>query len=486
MLALLFIVGTSMHLTAQSPKKLLANGYYEQAFVDAVKKQNKKVKLKSKYTDIIYKSYDKIYEKGSLNISSTQQDWNSSYNSLIKVHGYRRKVTHPGVYDNLKNILYDENILGNLVVKFNAENENDLNKALSFESEEKYAKALEVYKQIKTRQEQTAAIITLKDRLNIVDTEERINKANQLIGDQYIKEAEKLLFDGTKQNAKDAINLINKAKSHRPLDRDEEELLALANLIIRDSWMQEAKDLLRTRTKRNGRLAYELINKTRSIKSLTTEEELLLKEAQDLGMTKVRVTIKGVNAIHSADALSGILNKERSTPWITYYDSGSDIPMDFDLELTETKPRVILGDVRRRVEQRTKKVEYYEDETDASGNTVKVKKTKNVTAMVAILSRTKSSHINWSVSLTDKTDGRKVYVESNESKIERINEFASVESGDILALPDNIESEVALDSQPFPTDEEMSNLVLQLYLKELQLFLRDKKDHLQNMDIVQD
>lgn len=483
--ALLILSGHS-NITAQSPKKLLANGYYEQAFVDATKKQNKKVKMKKKFTEVIYKSYETIYEKGSNLIASTEYDWNNSYNSLIRVAGFRSKVKHPGVSEHLTNIFYDENVLGNLIVKFNAENEKDLEKALTFEGEEKYIKALDIYHQIEVRQKQAEPITTFKDRLQLIDTEERINLVNRRIGDQYIEQAEKLLFDGSKENAKDAIVLINKAKSHRPLDRDEEELLSLANLIIRDSWMQEAKNLLHTKTKRNGRLAYELINKTRSIKSLTTEEELLLQQAQDLGITRVLVAVKGNSPIHTSQSLSGILNKEKSTSWITYYAEESDIKTDLTLEITEIKPRVILGDVRKRIEQRSKKVEYYEDEVDASGNTVKVKKTKNVTAMIAFLSRTKSSHINWTASLTDNKDGQVVYTESRESKIERVNEFASVESGDIRALPENIESDVALDSQPFPTDEEMSNLVSQLYLKELELFLRDKKDHLLNIDLVQE
>jgi hypothetical protein len=483
-LAILLMLGGISHTQAQSPKKLLANGYYEQAFVDATKKQNKKVKLKSKYTDVIYKSYELIYSKGTEVISSGVHDWHESYNALIRVLGFRRSAKHPGIYDNLKNMLYDENILGNLIVKFNNENEGDLNKALEFEQQKKYFKALDVYHQINARQNQAVPITTFNERLNLIDTEERIARANELIGDQYIEQAEKLLFDGTKENAKDAITLINKAKSHRPLDRDEEELLTLANLIIRDSWMQEAKVLLRTKTKRNGRLAYELINKTRGIKSLTTEEELLLQSAKELGMTNVRLFVNGEAPLHSIEELSGLLNKERSSSWITYYGKNADVSMDLTLSIVAPQPRVVLGDVRRRIEQRSKKVEYHENETDANGNTVKVKKTKNVTAMVVILSRTKSSHIDWKASLADKRDGKTVYSEGKESKIERVNEFASVESGDIMALPENIESDVSLDSQPFPTDKEMRDLVTQLYLKELNLFLRDKKDHLLNIDLV--
>lgn len=485
-LSILFVLGMGIQTEAQSPKKLLANGYYEQAFLKAVKKQNKKIKLKKKYANVIYKSYDQIYTKGTEVISSGTHNWSESYNTFVRVNSFRKTVKHPGVFDNLKDVMYDENILGNLTVKFDTENQRDLDKAVAFEGEDKFLKARDVYNLIKSRQDQAVLIPTIKEKLSLIDTEERIKYLNQRIGDQYIDEAEKLLFEGTKENAREAIDLINKAKSHRPLDKDEEELLTLANLIIRDSWMQEAKVLLRTKTKRNGRLAYELINKTRSIKSLTTEEELLLQHAHELGMTTVRVNVQGANGIHTSQTLSGILNKERSTPWITYYPSDTDVNTDLEMEITENKPRVLLGDVRRRLEQRTKQVEYYENETDANGNTVKVKKTKTVTAMVAILSRTKSSHIDWSISLKDKSDGRVIYAENNESKIERTNEFASVESGDILALPENIESEVALDSQPFPTDNEMSDLATQLYVKELQLFLREKKDHLLNLDIIQE
>ena len=469
---------------AQKPKKLLANGYYEQAFVESVKKQNKKVKLKSKYTDIIYKSYDQIYEKGNSTIASSNFNWQVSYDQLMRVAGFRNKVKHPGVYDKLKNIFYDENVLGNMAVKFNQENQKDLDAAAVFENDKKYFNAFDMYKQIELRQKQAKPITTFNDRLKMIDTEEKIKNINQLIGDEYVEEAGKLLFNGTKEDAKKAIDLLKKAKTHRDLSRDEEEMMTLANLILRDSWMQEAKTLMQTRTKRNGRLAYDLINKTRSIKPLTTEEEMLLQDAQKLGMTNVLVVVKGKQPIHTAQTLSGVLNKEKASPWISFYGDDASVKSDFVLTVTESQPRVILGDVRKRIEQRTKTVEYYEEEIDANGNKVKVKKTKQVTGMVAILSRTKSSYINWSIALTDKADQQAVYADNKESKIERINEFASLESGDIMALPENIESDVALDSQPFPTDKEMSDLVSQLYIKELRAFLKDKEDHLRNIDVV--
>lgn len=472
--------------SAQSPKKLLANGYYEQAFLDAAKKQNKKVKIKKKQTSIIYESYDLIYAEGFKAIASKDNDWQRSYDHFIRVVTYRSRVKHPGVSKNLKNILYDESALGNLSVKFNYENKRDLDRAVLLESEEKYIKALDIYHQINVRQSQAEPITTFKDRLQVIDTEDKMNQVNQKIGDQYIEQAKKRLYQGSKEDAKVSIELIEKARSHRALDRDEEELLRLANLIIRDSWMQEAKKLLLTKTKRNGRLAYELINKTRSIKGLSTEEELLLQQALELGMTNVRVVVKGSNFIHTSKKLSGILNKGKASEWITYYDEDSEVKRDYDLEVSETKPKTILGDVQKRIEQRTKKVEYYENETNAAGEVVKVKKTKNVTAFVAILSRTKSSTIDWTASLIDKVDGKIVYTENNGSQIERKNEFASLESGDILALPENIETDISLDSQPFPTDKEMDDLVTRLYIKELTIFLKTKKDHLLNIDLIQE
>jgi hypothetical protein len=51
-LTVAFLMSFTLPAFSQSPKKLLENGYYEQAYVDAVYKQNKKVKLKSKFTDL--------------------------------------------------------------------------------------------------------------------------------------------------------------------------------------------------------------------------------------------------------------------------------------------------------------------------------------------------------------------------------------------------------------------------------------------------
>ncbi len=64
-------------------------------------------------------------------------------------------------------------------------------------------------------------------------------------------------------------------------------------------------------------------------------------------------------------------------------------------------------------------------------------------------------------------DGKLIHSETEESLVEHTNEYASLESGDILALPENIETGVDLDSQPFPTDKEMKNQVTQNYINSL-------------------
>jgi hypothetical protein len=470
---------------AQKPKKLLANGYYEQAFLEASKKQNKKVKLKQKHTSIIDQSFDIIYAKGIDIITSSNYNWKQSYDQFLRVANFRSKVKHPGVVDKLKNNFYDDLLLDHLATKFNQENNLDLNKANEYTLEEKFFKAMEILLEIKVRHEQASKISTFKNRLDLIDIEEKITQTHIQIGNQFIEQARKRLVDGSQKDAKEAIESINNARKHRPLDQEEEELLKLANLIIKESWMQEAKILLNTNTKRNGRLAYELIKKARSIKSLTTEEEILSRQALAMGMTNIRVVVSNKNGVHDSKNLSGILNKENISEWITYYDMESDLKMDFELEIIESKPKIVLGDIRKRIEQRTKAVEYFENETNASGQVIKVKKTKNVQAFVAIFSRTKTATLVWKISLIDPVDGKIIYTENNTSKIERVNQFASLESGDILAMPDNIETEISLDSQPFPTDIEMNDLVTRLYLKELTFFLKSKKDHLLNLDLIQ-
>ena len=115
--------------------------------------KSEKIIGKKKYTSVIYKSYDLIYEKGHNTIASADFGWQQSYEHLIRVISFRSKMKHPGVNTNLKNILYDDNALSNLIVKFNQENKRDLDLATSFESDEKYIRALDIYHQINVRQD---------------------------------------------------------------------------------------------------------------------------------------------------------------------------------------------------------------------------------------------------------------------------------------------------------------------------------------------
>jgi hypothetical protein len=482
-LTIAFFLSLSLSVFSQSPKKYLKNGFYEQAFVEAAHKQNKKVKLKAKHADVIIASYPVIYEKHIEVIKSPQTTWLQSYNRFIRMTNFRARVKHPGVYDKLKNILYDEVVLDYLATKFNNSNLKDLNAAESFESTADYEKALDKYKEISTRHEQATPITTFADRLTIIDYEARLEKTNQKIGDQYILEAEELLERMSKQGAEAAIKLIEKARSHRPLDFEEEELLTLANLIISSSWISEAKKLIGTRTKKNARLAYELINRARSTRTLTAEEEKLFETAKSLGMTRIVVKVKGGKPIHDSQSLSGSLNRKKSSQWITYYDKNNGAEtIDFEMEITESQPKVVLGDVRKKVTQNTKTVEYWVDETDVDGNTTRVRKTRLAIAMASIVSRTKTAHINWSIVLKDLSNSSAVYSESKESKVEYTNEFVSLASGDILALPENIESEVDLDSQPFPPNKDMINQVKSKYLGELNAYVNSSKDHLRNVN----
>lgn len=480
-ISLLLVVETK----AQSPKKLLANGYYEQAFLKAAKKQNKKVKLKQKHASIIYESYETIYSKGSNWIAMHETSWQQSYNKLIRVIGFRAAVKHPGVYDKLENMLYDGTVLNSLAHKFNNANTNDINLALGYEANKDYLKAIGHYKQIKSREGQAKPISTLSDKITLIDWEEKINDANIKIGDEYIKEAQKLVEKQDKISANEAIRLINNARNHRPLDQDEEDLLTLANLIIGDSWSEEARKLLSTPTKRNARLAFELLNKTRSKKTLTEEEEEMIAKAKNLGTTRVLVKVMGTKPIHTNESLSGTLNAKKRSQWISYlFRDNSNYEIDFTLELNENKPNVMLGKVNKRIEQRTKQVEYWEEETDANGNKTKVKKTKEVVGMFAILDQTKTAQLNWTLSLKDLNNGQAIYSETETTTHHITHEYASLESGDILAIPDNMETEVDLDSQPFPEDDAMAKEVREKYIFEMTKFISTQKDHLKNIDAI--
>jgi len=398
---------------SQSPKKLLANGFHEQAFVNAVYKQNKKVKLKKKYTEVIYPSYDIIYSKNSEIIASTETTWQQSYNALILTSKYRAKVTHPGVYDKLTNILYDKANLDHIGTKFNDSNQKDLGTALTFESQGKFDKALEIYQVIEKRHQQATPITTLGDRLLIIDYEAKIDNVNQQIGDQYLVEATNLIGAGTVKSAKAAIKLIEKARTYRPLDMEEEALLELAHLIMSNSMMEDAKKLLKTPTKKNARLAFELIESVRKMRTLSPEEERLSEKARDWGTTRILVTIKGSDPVNSKESVSGFLNKSKDSKWVNFYNSNqASERYDFEMEITENQPKVILGKRRKEVSQHTKTVEVVETETDNQGNTTQVTKTKPVIAIVAVFSRTKSATLNWSIVLKDLSDSKSAFSEN--------------------------------------------------------------------------
>lgn len=481
---LAFFVGAMGNSIAQSPKKYYENGMYEKAFVEAVYKQNKKVKLKSKFTDIIYASYDKIYADHASYIKSTQTGWDISYSRLIRMLKFRAKVTHAGVYNNLKNILYDEIMLDYLATKFNDDNQKDLDQARLHESKDEYKQALKLYENIAKRHEQALPITTLKDRLNIIDHEEKITNAKQRIGDLLIVEAAQILGT-TEKSANRAISLIKEARNYRALSAEEEELLTFANLVKGESWIKEADKLLENPTKKNARLAYDLYQRASSVRPLTAEEEQRSNDAKEIGMTRVMVKMKGEDNIHTAEEMTGILNSSKGSKWLDYYfENSNGLTMDFQVEVTESKPRVFLGKIEREVKQNTRTVEYYEDETDANGNTTKVKKTRKAIGMVAYLSRTKSAHLQWSVQVIDLAAGNAIFSESMESVIEETHQYASLVSGDALALPEDTETDVDLDSQPFSSDKEMKTQVKSNYLSELQMMIANQQFHMQNINLV--
>lgn len=87
----------------------------------------------------------------------------------------------------------------------------------------------------------------------------------------------------------------------------------------------------------------------------------------------------------------------------------------------------------------------------------------------------KHAQIDWSLSLKQIRNDKVIQSEIKESRVELIHEYASLESGDILALPENIETEVDLDSQPSPSDEDMIKQVKDLYSNDLFSLKLDKK-----------
>ncbi len=478
-------LGLTLSIVGQKPKKYLKNGYTEQAFVEAAHRQNKKVKLKKKHTEVIYASYEVIYKNHSDLITSPETNWEVSYSRFIRMTNFRARVKHPGVYDKLKNVLFDATLLDHLGGKFNAANANELKTAAELEKQGKFEKALLVYQGMAKRHEQAIAIAPLEKRISLIDYETKLEITNQNIGDQYILEAKKMLVGTTKKEALAAIDFIEKARTYRPLDFEEEELLELANLMIGESWITEAQKLLKTPTKKNARLAYELINRARSIRTLKVEEELLYQTAERVGMTRILVTAKNDKGIHDSQTLTGILNQKKSSTWIKYYyEENENETIDFELVIDENKPTVKLGDIRKEITQNTKSVEYWEEVTDANGNTTNVKKNRLAIAVISTVSRTKTAQVEWEILLKEYSSGNSVYSETKETRHEITNQYASLISGDILALPENIETEVDLDSQPFPSDKDMLTAVTQMYLDDLKYFTYNQKDHMRNINSI--
>lgn len=468
--------------SAQSPKKLLKNGFYERAYSKAVYKQNKKIKLKKKHVNVITDSYEIIYKKQNELILSSETNWQQSYSAFIRLVKLRMKVTHPGVDDKLKNVLFEPASLDVLAAKTDGINQKELESAQQLESKSNYLEALGLLEAINLRQKELLSYSSLYDRLSPIDCAQKMTEINKKIGNDYIRQAKVLLDQGSKPQALSAIDLIKKADGYRPLDFEEKELLKLADLIIGASWITEAQKLMQTKTKRNARLAFELITRASAVRVLTTEEEKLKEAAKDLGTTRVQVNVKGENTINNSQSLSGSLNKGKQSPWIAFYHTHNpSVKIDYVLEVSETQPNVVLGALRKKITQESKKIDYYEEETDSTGKTKKVKKTRTAIAMVAYLSRTKTAQLKWSIHLNDIRDGKAEYSEIRTTTVEHKNEYVSLESGDILALPDNIETGVDLDSQPFPTDKEMLSQVTQKYLSELNLFINSKKDHMRNI-----
>ncbi|MEO9531837.1 MAG: hypothetical protein ABJG68_13740 [Crocinitomicaceae bacterium] len=467
---LLLFIGISFSSVAQSPQKYFDNGMYEKAYVQAVYKQNKKVKLKDKFTSVIYKSWDIIYADHLKTITDPESSWIASYNKVIRLTKFRAQVKHEGVRPQVKNALEDEEILDHLALKFNTANQIDIDNARQHEANQDYNNALALYKDIASRHRQAEPITTLTKKLQTRDYQKLIDNANQKMGDIYIADARSVLGT-TEHSAIAAIDLVNLARSYRPLSPDEEGIIELANLIKGQAWLEEAKNLFATGTKQNARLAFELIEKARSKKALSAEEEQLSKDAKNLGMTRVSIFMQG-DSLHSSSMFSGLLNGSKHSFWVTFYDAKSHPEnMDFKMEITENKPTIFTGKLEKEIKQESKTVEYWVEETDANGNTKQVKKTREAIGVVAILRKRKIARLQWSAVLKDLRDGSSTYSESNESKVELINEYASLVSGDVLVMPEDTESKVDLESQGFPSDDEMKQQVTDTYISEFKTLI---------------
>jgi len=469
-LAVALFIGFSINSNAQSPQKYFDNGMYEQAFVEAAYKQNKKVKLKEKFTDVIYKSYEIIYADHQKTIIAPESNWKRSYNRFIRLGKFRAKIKHQGVKPKIKDSYYDENLLNPLAIKFNNTNQLDLDQARIYENNNEHEKALPHYQKIRIRHNEVKAITELIPKLNIFDYQSMIDNCNQIIGDKYIEEAV-LILGESEHSAEAAIDLVNLAAAYRPLSLEEKEIITLANLIKGEAWIKEAKRLVESGDKHNGRMAFELVEKAKKMRALTAEEVELGKRAEALGMTRVLIILNG-EAVYTAASLSAQLNSKGKEKWVTYYfSSEGQQQMDFELLLTEAEPKIVLDKVRKKVEQQTREVEYWEEVTDANGKTTKVKKTRQAVGIVATLTQTKTATIKWTAMLKNLSDNQMSYNESKETKIELTHQYASLVSGDALALPQESTPDVNLESQPFPTDVEMKKQIEDLYKQELKTLI---------------
>lgn len=463
-LVLLLSVFISFSVKAQSPKKYLKNGFYEQAFVEATYRQNKRVKLKKKHAEVIYQSYEEIYKRHASYILSSETSWEESALKFVRMTKFLAKVKHPMVFENLKNITYDSPILEVLANKFNASNNIDQELASQSMQQGNYTQALTHYEWIGERFLCILPYSTLVKRVQSIDYQGQIDYIHQLIGDDYVTEARILLESSNSSDAKQAIYFLNEASRHRMLTSEEENLFRLADLIIGQSWMEEAKNLMKSPTKLNAQLAHALIEKVKKLRVITMEEEQLMNQAYEKGMTNVLVIVKGGGSAH----MSGQLNRSKSNKWVTYYyQKQSDIRFDYEITMEQNSPKVQLGTIQKEVHQSSKNVIYWEEEMDENGNVIKVKKERLAVGIFAILTRDKTASITWSVAIKDLKNGKVTISEKRTSNITYSNKYASLVSGDILAAPENIETEIHLDSQPFPSDKQMKMEVNGLFLQEM-------------------
>lgn len=469
----------SISTVGQSPKKYFKNGFYEKAFVNAIDKQNRKVKLKSKLTEVIYPSYKIMYQKHIDIVMDSENTWDDSYGYFLRIAKYRAMVTHPGVIDNLQDVYKDKSVLDILANKTNELHFSEMTNAEQYLEQKRYDEAMTLYKSIAGRQKAISHITTLSKRIDFIDIESYMEETEIKMGDELIAEARELLSESSKERANQAKDLIRKAEIYRPLSIEEQELRRLADIMIGESWIEEAKRLIASNTKQNARIAYELLVRATDKRTLTNEEEQLKTKAYNLGLSRILVKTGADTKGSSAEDLAGHLNKLKPTQWLAYYTSkNTDVAYDFEMEISDQKPNVKLDPIRKQIKQNSRMVQYYEEVTDSTGNTSRVRKERLAVAMIAIFSQTKNATLDWSITLRDLRDGKLIFSEQKESRYTKTNQYVSLESGDILALPENIESDVNLDSQPFPSNKEMETIVTDQYLHELAKFVNGHRNHI--------